>query len=180
MEKDATQKRGRATIKSEKERESEEEKPNSKKEMMLHAAALYVCASTYVAMLTVSITILTQHPTRHAFRPKHTSLFSVLLLPTQNPNKMLLQRSNSGVNNTVHMQSLTHTAPQKHTHVHAPSPFQGHAQINRNFCVCAHARACSPKQDSWSYHTKACESQLSSDGFEMWALPYHLLAHCWE
>lgn len=39
---------------------------------------------------------------------------------------------------------------------------------------------CRPKRDSWSYRTKACESQLSSDGFEMWALLYHLPARCWE
>lgn len=44
----------------------------------------------------------------------------------------------------------------------------------------AHAHTCSPKRDSWSYQTKAWESQLSSDGFEMWALPYHLPARCWE
>lgn len=116
----------------------------------------------------------------HTHAHKHASLFIIpVLSATTHKHKIPakippFQRSHSGVNITAHTPTHTHNAPlQICTLIHAPQPQSTRIHIQY---MCTLAHTCSPKRDSWSYQTKAWESQLSSDGFEMWALPYHLPA----
>lgn len=121
----------------------------------------------------------------HTHAQKHASLFIIpVLSATTHKHKIPakippFQRSHSGVNITAHTHPLTRTTPlfkcaRLYMHPnHHPQPQSTRIHIQY---MCTLAHTCSPKRDSWSYQTKAWESQLSSDGFEMWALPYHLPA----
>ena len=155
----------------------------------------FLCASTCTAMLTLYITHLTQHPTPcphiHTYTRTHPSIYHPCSpthrchtheIPTKSPCREVIQESIKW-----HTCTHSHTTQPPHESIHIYTHVRFHAphlplraRTYTHIRMYTHAHTCSPKRDSWSYQTKACESQLSSDGFEMWALPYHLPARCWE